>query len=176
MGLLDRWSKRKQQEQLERTDEKVVEAEKAVKTVVKTEETKAVKTVAKKAVVSKTVAKKTSTKSTKKEESVAVAVPVETDKKVVLANKILIKPLVTEKSATAESLNKYSFLINRSANKYQVKQAIFEMYGVQPLSVNVMNVQGKWVRFGRTTGRHSDFRKAVVTLPKGKTIAIHKGV
>lgn len=165
MGLLDRWSKRKQQEQLEHSDEKAVVVEKKVS---KTEETKAVKTVAK-----KTVAKKA---SATKEEPVAVVAPADAEKKNVLASKVLIKPLVTEKSAVAESLNKYSFLINRSANKYQVKQAIFEVYGVKPLSVNVMNVQGKWVRFGRTTGRHSDFRKAVVTLPKGKTIAIHKGV
>ncbi len=171
MGLLDRWSKRKQQEQLEHSDEKAVVVEKSAKggstsggkVESKTEETKAVKTVAKKA-------------STTKEEPVAVVAPADAEKKNVLASKVLIKPLVTEKSAVAESLNKYSFLINRSANKYQVQQAIFEMYGVKPLSVNVMNVQGKWVRFGRTTGRHSDFRKAVVTLPKGKTIAIHKGV
>lgn len=173
MGLLDRWSKRKKQEQLEKTtDEKVVET---VKTAVKAVETKAVKTTAKKAVSTKVAAKKTSTK-TKKEEPVAVAAPETEEKKNILVSKILIKPLVTEKSAIAESLNKYSFLVHRSANKYQVKQAVFEMYGVKPTAVNVTNVQGKWVRFGRSMGRHSDFRKAIVTLPKGKTIAVHKGV
>ncbi len=160
MGLLDRWSKRKKQEQLEKTDEKTVVIE---KTVAKTAESKVVKSETKKFFG-------------KKEEPVAVIDPAETDKKSVLANKILVKPLVTEKAAVAESLNKYSFLVHRSANKYQVKQAVLEVYGVKPLAVNIVNVQGKWVRFGRTTGRHSDYRKAIITLPKGKTIAIHKGV
>lgn len=173
MGLLDRWSKRKKQEQLEKaTDEKVVEP---AKTVVNAVETKAVKTTADKTVSAKVAAKKISTK-TKNEEPVAVAAPIAEERKNIFVSKVLIKPLVTEKSTVAESLNKYSFSVHRSANKYQVKQAVLEMYGVKPTAVNVTNVQGKWVRFGRSMGRHSDYRKAIVTLPKGKTITIHKGV
>ncbi len=45
-----------------------------------------------------------------------------------------------------------------------------------PLTVNTMNVDGKRVRFGHSNGRRSDFKKAFITLPAGKTITIHEGV
>lgn len=90
--------------------------------------------------------------------------------------KVLIKPLVTEKSAIAESHNKYSFLVAKSANKNQVKTAVAEIYGVQPTQVNIANVEGRAVRFGRSAGRRGDYKKAIITLPAGKAIDIHTGV
>ncbi|OGH91861.1 MAG: 50S ribosomal protein L23 [Candidatus Magasanikbacteria bacterium RIFOXYD2_FULL_39_9] len=87
-----------------------------------------------------------------------------------------MKPLVTEKSAIAESKNKYSFLVAKAANKNQVKTAVAEIYGVQPTQVNIANVEGRAVRFGRSAGRRGDYKKAIVTLPAGKTIDIHTGV
>lgn len=93
-----------------------------------------------------------------------------------LAFRVLVKPLVTEKSAVAESQNKYSFLVAKSANKNQVKIAIEETYGVKPAQVNIANIEGRRVRFGRTMGKRSDYKKAIVTLPSGKTIDIHSGV
>ena len=93
-----------------------------------------------------------------------------------VAYKVLVKPLVTEKSAVAESRNKYSFVVARSVNKNQIKKAVEEIYGVKPAVVNVMNVEGRRLRFGRSAGRRSDFKKAIVTLPAGKTIDIHSGV
>lgn len=94
-----------------------------------------------------------------------------------LAFKVLVKPLVTEKSAVAESKhNKYSFVVAKNANKSQIKKAVEEVYGVKPTNVNVVNVDGRLVRFGRSTGRRSDYKKAVITLPQGKTIDIHVGV
>jgi large subunit ribosomal protein L23 len=93
-----------------------------------------------------------------------------------LAYKILIKPLVTEKSAIAESKNKYSFVVVKSANKNQIKTAIAEVYGVKPASVNVANMEGRRVRFGKSMGRRNDYKKAIITLPEGKTIDIHSGV
>lgn len=92
------------------------------------------------------------------------------------AYKTLVKPLVTEKSAIFESAGKYSFIVSRLANKNQIKEAIREIYGVKPEWVNVANVDGRQVRFGRTAGRRSNYRKAIVTLPKGSTIDIHTGV
>lgn len=93
-----------------------------------------------------------------------------------LAYKILIKPLITEKSAIAESKNKYSFVVVKSANKNQIKTAVAEVYGVKPVSVNVVNMEGRRVRFGRSMGRRNDYKKAIVSLPEGKTIDIHTGV
>ena len=92
------------------------------------------------------------------------------------AYKILVKPLVTEKSAVQESKGKYSFVVSRLANKTEVKTAIVQIYGVKPLKVNIVNVDGRQVRSGRSLGRRSDYKKAVVTLPSGSTIDIHAGV
>ena len=78
--------------------------------------------------------------------------------------------------AVAQGLNKYSFIVRRDSTKGQIKKAILEVYGVNPKSVNMINVSGRWVRFGRSFGRRSDYKKAVVTLPAGKSIAVHEGV
>ncbi len=93
-----------------------------------------------------------------------------------LAFRVLIKPLVTEKSAIAEHGNKYSFMVAKTANKNQIKIAIEEIYGVKPTQVNVANIEGRRVRFGRTMGKRNDYKKAIITLPQGKTIDIHTGV
>ena len=93
-----------------------------------------------------------------------------------LAFRVLVKPLVTEKSAIAEHGNKYSFVVAKSANKNQIKIAIEEIYGVKPSQINVANIEGRRVRFGRTMGKRNDYKKAIITLPKGKTIDIHTGV
>lgn len=92
------------------------------------------------------------------------------------SNRLIIRPLVTEKAAVAQSLNKYSFIVSVDATKAQIKKAIKEIYGVEPKTVNTINVEGKRRRFGRTTGRRSDFKKALVTLPSGKSITIYEGV
>lgn len=168
MGLLDRWSKKQQKEQLEE-----VKADK------KTEATKVEKTEA----VSEKPAKKTSTKkttakaSTKKVAAKAEPVEkVETSKTPVVSDPIIVRPLVTEKIAVMGSQNKYGFVVEASATKTQIKKAVLRVYGVLPAAVNVINMQGKSVRFGRSMGRRSDYKKAVVTLPAGKTISVHSGV
>jgi len=89
---------------------------------------------------------------------------------------ILLRPIITETSAGLSQINKYAFEIDRNANKIQVAQAIESRYGIKPVRVNVLNMIGKKVRFGRTTGKRKDTKKAVVTLPKGKSIEIYEGV
>lgn len=89
---------------------------------------------------------------------------------------ILVKPLVSEKAAIAETANTYTFVVTNDATKLTVKRAVKEVYGVMPIRVRMLNVQGKYVRFGRGYGRRSDWKKAIVTLPKGQTIRIHEGV
>ena len=149
-GLLDRWSKRKQKEQLGKSTTKEVAEKKDEK---KAKEEPVVKV----------------------EKKVKIT-PEKKNKISELAAKILLKPLVTEKTAIMESLNQYSFLVEKHATKTQIKQAVFEAYGVQPVRVNIIMTEGKWVRWGQKSGRRSDHKKAIVTLPKGKSIALHEGV
>ncbi|OGH60204.1 MAG: 50S ribosomal protein L23 [Candidatus Magasanikbacteria bacterium RIFCSPHIGHO2_01_FULL_33_34] len=92
------------------------------------------------------------------------------------SNKILIRPLVSEKSAVLEQMGTYAFVVDIKANKFQVKEAIREVYGVMPKKVRILNVEGKRTSFGQRLGKRSDWKKAFIKLPKGKTINIHEGV
>jgi len=163
MGLINNWLNKKDKEQLSKTGEKKSPATAAV---AKTK--------------TKSTARATA-KTEKKEHDHAEHEPKAVKSNVKVSThsasfRVLVKPLVTEKSAIAESKNKYSFLVAKSANKNQVKAAVAEIYGVQPTQVNIANVEGRAVRFGRSAGRRGDYKKAIVTLPAGKTIDIHTGV
>jgi len=92
------------------------------------------------------------------------------------ADKVLLYPLVTEKAAAAESLNQYSFVVANWSSKKQIKEAIIQIYGVKPSKIRTINVEGKTVSFRRRKGKRVDRKKAIVTLPKGKSIDIHQGV
>lgn len=89
---------------------------------------------------------------------------------------IVLKPVVTEKSAILASKNMYVFAVKEDANKLEVAQAIKQMYEVNPRSVNILNVRGKIVRRGRISGKRKGWKKAIVTLPKGKTLNLYEGV
>ncbi len=99
-----------------------------------------------------------------------------TNKKDVIASRTLLRPIISEKASDAERQGSYSFEVSLGATKVDVKRAVLEVYGVAPIRVNMMNVQGKTVRRGRVEGKRKDWKKAVVTLPTGKTIHIHEGV
>jgi large subunit ribosomal protein L23 len=92
------------------------------------------------------------------------------------AYRVLVKPLVTEKAADLGVLNKYAFVIDRSMNKIEVKKAIRSIYHVEPIDVNILNVSGKQVRYGKTSGATKDWKKAIVTLKSGDKIEIYEGV
>jgi len=92
------------------------------------------------------------------------------------AYKILVKPLVTEKVSNLGTLNKYVFAVAKNANKIEVAKAITEIYGVKPLGVNVMRMEGKQARYGRIGGKRKDWKKAIITLPEGQTIKVYEGV
>ncbi len=82
---------------------------------------------------------------------------------------ILIKPIVTEKmTIQGEKLNRYGFVVDRNANKLQIKSAIEEMYGVKVLDVNTINYHGKrksrFTKAGLLSGRTNHYKKAIVTL------------
>ena len=94
---------------------------------------------------------------------------------------ILLKPIVTEKlTAQEEPLNRYGFVVARSANKVQIKKAIEEMYGVTVDSVNTMRYAGKdksrFTKTGNIPGRVNHFKKAMITLRKGEKIDFYSNI
>ncbi len=83
---------------------------------------------------------------------------------------VLIQPRISEKAGHLTSLNKYVFKVKTGANKIEVKKAVESFYKVKVLQVNMVRNQGKNRNFGRTSGRTSDFKKAIITLKKGDKI------
>ena len=84
---------------------------------------------------------------------------------------IIKKPLVTEKSSVAkERDNKYTFVVDKDANKYQIKQAVEVMFNVKVKSVHTAIFAGKAKRMGMHEGKKSDWKKAIVQLEKGQEI------
>ena len=84
---------------------------------------------------------------------------------------ILIKPVITEKSSNLqETVNKYTFIVAKDANKIEVRKAIEEKFKVKVEKIATMNYEGKEKRVGKYLGRKNDFKKAVVTLLKDEKI------
>ncbi len=82
---------------------------------------------------------------------------------------IIIKPIVTEKlTAQGEKLNRYGFIVDRDANKLQIKEAVEKTYGVNVDDVNTVNYHGKrksrYTKAGVLRGRMNHYKKAYVTL------------
>ncbi len=92
------------------------------------------------------------------------------------ARDILIKPIITEKSTDMMSEGKYTFRVPLKANKYQIRDAVEEIFNVKVEAVNTMRMEGKKKRMGRYEGKRSDWKKAIVTLKEGETIELFEGV
>ena len=94
---------------------------------------------------------------------------------------IIKKPVITEKmTAISEKLNKFAFIVDKNANKYQIKDAVEQLYDVKVVAVNTMNYDGKkksrYTKSGVVTGRRPAFKKAVVTLREGDTIDFYSNI
>ena len=94
---------------------------------------------------------------------------------------ILIKPVVTEKyTQQAETLNRYGFIVKKTANKIQIKAAVEELYGVAVSDVNTMNYGGKNksrnTKAGMISGKTNSFKKAIVTLVEGDVIDFYSNI
>ncbi|MBV9343929.1 MAG: 50S ribosomal protein L23 [Gammaproteobacteria bacterium] len=84
---------------------------------------------------------------------------------------VLIAPHVTEKTSLAmQNHNQYTFRVRRDATKLDVRRAVELMFDVKVAGVQVVNEPGKRRRFGKTTGRTQDWKKAYVSLIPGQTI------
>lgn len=92
------------------------------------------------------------------------------------ALQVMIRPLVTEKTAQLADNNVMVFEVGKDANRVEVKNAFNELYGVVPVKVNVMNMRGKRVAYGRVMGKRRDWKKAIITLPKGVNLDIFEGI
>ena len=82
---------------------------------------------------------------------------------------IIFKPIVTEKmTEQGEKLNRYGFIVDRRANKLEIKAAVEQMYNVTVADVNTVNYHGKcrsrYTKAGLLRGRSNHFKKAYVTL------------
>ena len=94
-----------------------------------------------------------------------------------LAQEIIIKPIITERSMTGLQNGKYTFKVAKSANKIQIAKAVEEIFGVQVAKVNTMNVRGRSKRMGLHSGYTASWKKAIVTLKEGsKTIEFFDGM
>ena len=88
---------------------------------------------------------------------------------------VIVKPVITEKMTDkGEKLNQFGFIVDRHANKLQIKGEVETLYGVEVLSVNTMNYSGKMksrnTKSGIITGKTKAFKKAIVTLAEGESI------
>ena len=121
--------------------------------------------------------------SEKKSEKVEKKIEVEQPKVVVKTEKrfsqeasVLIAPHISEKAARVQAEKIYVFLVKPSANKNQISKAVQAMYGVKPIDVRTVRVEGKRVGFGRIKGQRSDIKKAYVKVSPKETIAVFESV
>lgn len=89
-------------------------------------------------------------------------------------DQILLKPVITEKSLVQQANSKYHFWVGLNATKNQISAAFKTVFGVEPLTVNTVQVKGKtktdWKK--RTPIQKSDRKRAIITIPKDKKIEL----
>lgn len=91
---------------------------------------------------------------------------------------VLVKPILSEKAnKQAEKENRYAFIVDKKANKLEIKKAVEEFYGVQVAEVNTSIVPGKtkakFTKAGYIVGRKPAKKKAIVTVAEGETIDLY---
>jgi len=94
---------------------------------------------------------------------------------------ILLKPIVTEKmTSQGDKFNRYGFLVDKNANKLQIKKAVEELYSVTVASVNTIRYGGKIksrnTKSGLLMGRTSAVKKAIITLAEGNKIDFYSNI
>ena len=93
---------------------------------------------------------------------------------------VLIKPLITEKASALNEKGKYGFIVEKAANKVEIKKEVEKMYGVTVESVNTMIYQGRsksrYTKARVISGRTASFKKAVITVADGDIIDFYSGI
>lgn len=94
-----------------------------------------------------------------------------------LAQDVVLKPIITEKSMEGLQSGKYTFKVAKCANKIEIAKAAEELFGVKVAKVNTMHVRGRSKRMGAHSGYTPDWKKAIITLAEGsKTIEFFDGM
>ncbi|MEL6484892.1 MAG: 50S ribosomal protein L23 [Bacteroidota bacterium] len=94
---------------------------------------------------------------------------------------ILVKPIITEKAtADSEVLNRYAFVVNKKANKVEIKKAIEATYGVSVTKVRTINVRPdrktRYTKTGIITGKTNAYKKAIVQVAEGEVIDLYSNL
>ncbi len=94
---------------------------------------------------------------------------------------ILLKPIITEKmTIQGEKMNRFGFIVEKEANKIQIKKAVEDLYSVTVENVNTMRYGGKtksrFTKSGVVKGKANAFKKAIVTLSEGETIDFYSNI
>ena len=94
---------------------------------------------------------------------------------------IIIKPILTEKMmAATEEFNRYGFVVDKRANKIEIKKAIKELFGVEVLAVRTMNYaperKTRYTRSGVVTGKTNAYKKAIVEIADGQSIDFYNNI
>ena len=89
---------------------------------------------------------------------------------------IIVAPVITEKSMAGTAFQQYAFEVHVGASKTQIKYAIHEIFKVDVIKINTVRIGGKMKNFARrgtrTSGKQSDWKKAIVTLAPGQKIEL----
>ena len=89
---------------------------------------------------------------------------------------IFISPMYSEKSTANTQFSKYTFKVSKTASKTLIKKAFKELFDADVLSVNILNSKPKRKVFKGVSGLRSSYKKAVITVEKGKTFEFISGV
>ena len=94
---------------------------------------------------------------------------------------IIIKPVITEKiTKEGEVFNRFGFVVDKKANKVQIKKAVEAAYGISVVSVNTMNYRAdrttKYTKSGLISGKTNSYKKAVVQVKEGETIDFYNNI
>ena len=94
---------------------------------------------------------------------------------------IIIKPIITEKiTKEGEVFNRFGFVVDKKANKVQIKKAVEAAYGISVVDVNTMNYRAdrttKYTKSGLISGKTSAYKKAIVQVQEGETIDFYNNI
>lgn len=89
---------------------------------------------------------------------------------------VLIAPMYSEKSTMNTQFSKYTFKVSKTATKPLIKKAFKELFDTEVLNINILNTKSKKKIFKGVSGVRSGYKKAVITVQKGKTLEFISGV
>ena len=94
---------------------------------------------------------------------------------------IIVRPIITEKiTKEGELFNRFGFVVDKKANKIQIKKAVEAAYGITVVEVNTMNVRPdrttKYTKSGLISGKSNSYKKAIVQVQEGETIDFYNNI